>query len=652
MAKNKKSTELAGDSILGFMLLFFLMITSFMMKAQNQMISEKYRTLPFGCIKPSGWLKTQMQKDMAGFVGNLDKLIPDLMNDPIYGTGRLRKQSKAKDLGNMKSGDAAGDDQYKWWNSETQSNWWDGYIRNAFLLGDQKAIEKVKSYIDRILATQDEDGYLGIYDKELRYKFTGENGELWSKTTLYRGLLAFYECTHDERVWNALIRAVDNVMVNYPVNKSQPFFAGKDFSGGVAHGLTFTDVLDRIFQLTGDSKYIDYAAFLYRNFSENYSSETDAQLPSILNPHYKLKTHGAHTYEHLRPLIVAAYASGSQEYKKALKIYLERIKNCTTPTGGAIGDEWIGGRQEDATHTGYEYCSLHELMESYAALFQKSGELTALEEIETIFYNAAQGSRNPDHSCIAYLKTDNSYEMLGSKNGEVEPDHKQTRYKYSPVHQDVAVCCIPNAGRISPYFLQSCWFKEGENALIASVLGPNILETTIQNIPIKIEEITEYPYQNRFAFKVETQRPVSFSLKIRKPEWAKSIKANQKYNLQNGFLEFDLSFSKNDRIEIEFNANVTVKEDLSHEKYFSCGALIYARPIAAKELKGKIYASGFVDLTYSPLDSCRYEFIRNHQARFRDGKIIVHLKNKTTQKTEKLELIPLAKSILRQASFR
>ncbi|MEI7491644.1 MAG: hypothetical protein WCK92_09615, partial [Bacteroidota bacterium] len=107
-----------------------LFISPFIMNAQDKMVSEKYQSRPFGSIKPLGWLKVQMHKDMAGFVGNLDRLVPDLMNDPIYSTGRLHKQSKAKDLGNLKSGDAGGDDQYKWWNSETQSNWWDGYIRN------------------------------------------------------------------------------------------------------------------------------------------------------------------------------------------------------------------------------------------------------------------------------------------------------------------------------------------------------------------------------------------------------------------------------------------------------------------------------------------------------------------------------------------
>ena len=637
--------------ILRLMMIFPLVINSFCMIAQNKMMPEKYQSLPFGSIKPTGWLKIQMQKDMAGFVGNLYKLIPDLIDDPIYGAERLHKKSKAKDLGNLKSGDAGGDEQYNWWNSETQSNWWDGYIRNAFLLDDQQAIEKAKDYINRILETQDEDGYLGIYDQELRYKFTGENGELWSKTTLYRGLLVYFEYTQDRKLWEALIRAVENVMQNYPVNKSQPCFAGKDFSGGVAHGLTFTDVLDRMYQLTRNGKYLDYAAFLYRNFSENYSSETDAQLSNILNPAYKLQTHGAHTYEHLRPMIVAAYATNSAELKKALQIYLERISNCTTPTGGAIGDEWIGSRLADATHTGYEYCSLHELLDSYSVLFQKSGQLKAAEEMETIFYNAAQGSRNPDHSCIAYLKTDNSFGMTGTRNGEAEPGKKQTRYKYSPVHQDVAVCCVPNAGRISPYFLQNCWMKEGEKALVAAVLAPNVLQTNIQNVGIKIEEITDYPFQNHFIFRIVTEKPVSFRLKIRKPEWAKSIETKEKYQLKNGFLVFDRSFSKNDQIELEFHAEIQIKEDLNHEKYFSYGALVYARPIAATEQKGKVYAPGFEDLIYSPTDSSRYIFIENNQAKFQDGKIFVNLKNKKTQQPEPIELIPLGKTILRQAGF-
>ncbi len=252
------------------------------MKVLAQETIEKLQPLPFGSIKPTGWLKEQMQKDLEGFVGNLDQIVPDLINDPIYSTARLQKHSKAKDLGNLKEGDAEGDEQYKWWNSETQSNWWDGYIRNVFLVHDNNGIEKAKKYVESILKTQDEDGYIGIYDKELRYKFNSENGELWSKATLYRGLLAYYEYTQDERVFKAVEKAVDNVMQNYPINASSPFNSGTSFNGGVSHGLTFTDVLERLYFHTKKKKYRDYALFLYQDFSNTYQSEGDAQLKNIL----------------------------------------------------------------------------------------------------------------------------------------------------------------------------------------------------------------------------------------------------------------------------------------------------------------------------------------------------------------------------------
>ena len=227
-----------------------------------------------------------MQKDVDGFVGNLDKLVPDLINDPIYSTGRLHKNSEVKDLGNNKEGDTEGSEQYKWWNSETQSNWWDGYIRNVILLNDKVGLKKVEKYVQEVLKSQDEDGYIGIYDKELRYQFNSENGELWSKATMYRGLLAYYEYSNDKKIWNALVKAVDNVMINYPIGKSSPFFSGTAFNGGVSHGLTFTDVLDKMYQITGDTKYTDYALFLYQDFSKSYQSEKDVQLPNILNSNY------------------------------------------------------------------------------------------------------------------------------------------------------------------------------------------------------------------------------------------------------------------------------------------------------------------------------------------------------------------------------
>jgi DUF1680 family protein len=634
--------------------IIILILLSYNMNSQEKnqnKVDEKYQILPFGSIKPLGWIREQMQKDVDGFIGNLDKLVPDLINDPIYSSGRLHKNSKLKDLGNTKDGDMEGSEQYKWWNSETQSNWWDSYIRNVILLNDKKGLKKVENYIQKVLKNQDEDGYIGIYDKELRYNFKSENGELWSKTTMYRGLLAYYEYSRDPKLWNAIVKAVDNVMINYPINNSSPYSSGKEFNGGVSHGLTFTDVLDKMYQITGDTKYTDYALFLYNDFCQTYQSEKDVQLNNILDPSYKLQSHGVHTYEHLRPLIVAAYANNNIELQNALKIYIQRIVKSTTLTGGAIGDEWIAKRAANATHTGYEYCSLHELLDSYTVLFQKQGNPTTAETIETIFYNAAQGSRNPDHSCIAYLKTDNSFEMNGTKNGEVEPDRKQNRYKYSPAHQDIAVCCNPNAGRITPYFIEKSWLKEEETVLVNALLMPNIIETKIQNQKVKIETITEYPYQNKFSFKISNPKNVSFVIKIRKPSWVTEVVSNEEYTLENEFLVFDNKRDKEDTIQLEFKAEVQIKKDANKESYFTYGALFYAKSIESMEQKGKSYLTNFDDLFYIPKDKNSYQFIIDNEAKFNNGSIEIKAKNKSSNIIETINLIPFGKTILRQVSF-
>lgn len=111
------------------------------------------------------------------------------------------------------------------------------------------------------------------------------------------------------------------------------------------------------------------------------------------------------------------------------------------------------------------------------------------------------------------------------------------------------------------------------------------------------------------------------------------------------------TISKHLAIEIEFKTEVQIKEDLNKEKYFSYGALFYAKPIEAIEQKGKSYFANFVDLTYKPKDYNRFQFVLNNQAEYTDGKITIKAKNKTTNQIESLTLIPFGKTILRQVSF-
>ena len=107
-------------------------------------ISETFQPLPFSSIKPKGWLKDEIEKDLNGFTGHLDSLVPSLViDDDIYDKNRLTAKIKSKDVGAKAD---AGDwqVQFLWWNSETQSNWRDGYIRSAVLANNKQHLARIE----------------------------------------------------------------------------------------------------------------------------------------------------------------------------------------------------------------------------------------------------------------------------------------------------------------------------------------------------------------------------------------------------------------------------------------------------------------------------------------------------------------------------
>lgn len=576
--------------------------------------SNQHTPLPLGAIKPTGWMAAQMERDLThGFVGHLDQLVPDLIvEDDIYGEDRLTKAVKRKDVGATVDDGGEWEVQFLWWNSETQSNWWDGYVRNALLVGDASARAAVETYVSEKLATQDADGYIGIYAEDLRYDHSTENGELWAQATLFRGLLAYYEATQEAHVLEAVERAVQRTMQAYPIHASEPFNVTKPFAG-VGHGLMFTDVLDQLYTITGNRSYIDYAVFLFDNYNQYDLSEVDIHTANLLDSTYHFKGHGVHTYEHLRTLTLAAKYGNNPEYDHALVAYLERLETVITPSGGPIGDEWIAERTANTDETGYEYCSIHELLHSYAVLLEKTGDPKWADKIEWLLFNAGQGARHPDGNSIAYCKTDNAYHAMGALHLRDVGKDGHNRYKYSPAHKDVAVCCVPNAGRIYPYFVRSMWLK-GERGLMASLYGPSEMETEINGQSIQIRQDTSYPFAHTIRFEITTDAPVNFELALRKPNWATGfdLESDAQMHDDASFIYLNKTWTQGDSITISFATEPTVGTDAQERRFVSYGPLLFALPLQGTFRTVKTYPiAGFADeyIERVPSQEANYEWI-------------------------------------------
>ena len=618
-----------------------------------QPISEIQVKFSINQIVPNGWLKEKLSQNLKGFTGNLDQLEPALIQeDDIYGKDRLSKKVQHKNVGAISD---AGEfqSQFLWWNSETQSNWLDGYIRTAALLRDTIHLNKIATKINYILSTQDADGYLGIYDKELRYHFNDENGELWSKTTICRALLSWYNYTNDSRVLDAVINCADNVMQNYPINKSHPFATKNPNAGGLTHGLAFTDVLEQLYAITKNRNYLDYIPFLYQDFSIQKLNE-DAQQFKLLNASIPLMGHSVHTYEHLRSIAASYQATGEKSLKSTLEGFLKKIEKETTASGAAIGDEFIGGRTADETKTGYEYCSLLELMDAYISLFMKTNNPVYGNKIEKLFFNAALGASHPTESAICYLKTDNSYALEGGKNGD-QSDKSQTRYRYSPVHKEAAVCCVPNAGKIVASYVEHMWLHQGDN-IYAALLGPSELKTVIKGERITIKEITNYPYQDEIIFKIECKKNTAFNLIIRKPEGLNDYVLNMPYEKEGDFIKINRVWKNGATLRLKMHLKVQLHQTHQGEQYFMYGPLVLAHAIEANQKVTKYYpVAGLKEMTYTPVVKSIYLYTGKPISKNENSNELLfntNMQDLETGKNMTLELMPMGKTILRQTTFK
>ncbi len=616
-----------------------------------------YKNIPFSKVKPLGKLKDNMQNDLNSFIGNLDDLVPDLIkNDEIYKRDRRTKYTPPVEVGAVDVGEGVMP-QFMWWNCETQGNWMDGFLRTSILLEDEKMKQKAFTYMEKYLESQDEDGYIGIYDEDLRFNHEAENGEMWAQATILRTALAYYEYKQDEKILEKVLRALDVIMKGYPIDGKNPFTAldrNNDYECGVGHSLMVVDVFEKAYLITDRKEYLEYCKWLYKAFSSTEKTTADLTESNLLGD-AKLWAHGVHTTEQVRALIFAAKCD--EKYKGVLDRYFVKLRTCLCPSGGPIGDEYIAKRDADSTRTGYEYCSMHELLHSYIKMYELTGDLSWMDKAQWLFYNAAMGaqfrdSKITENSSISYLKSDNSYSMTGIFQTE-DGTSKQLRYKYSPTHQDAAVCCVPNAGRIYTYFYEAMWYQD-KNSLLKAFHGDSVVNTVIDGVELSISESSNYPYGNSLKYSVNSAEKVRAKISIRIPSYAKSVKCSIDSTIENGLLVIEKDFL-NDEFRVEFEADVLKKTDLLGDDYFTYKDMLLSLPIDYMEKISKEHpVKGFYDIYCIAKndDYLNYEVSVKSKAKeiCEDGAAVT-LYNKKTSDFEDVKLIHIGKAPLRRVTF-
>lgn len=553
------------------------------------------RFLPLGAIKPRGWIRELLAKDVRGITGHLSELSPHAARD-VFGSERISSTAKAD-----------------WWDAEVVGNWLDGLIRLAVLTGDEALTQRASAIVARLLASQDEDGYLGAYDPASRWQRDGPNGELWSQSRLFLALLGWQEATGDPCLLEVLRRAAGVTMAHYPPRRDgRTYFdtSPGTWDGGRSHGLMIIEPLLRIAGLTGDQRLVEFARFLYADYSAARLDwfDRDMQLARLADEASPFAGHGAHLCEHIRiPLLLYAH-TGDPRYQRAFQSAVRKLLPNLGVSGACKSDETLGLAGLGGVplpESGYEYCATTELMLSWQQAAVTCRDMAFADLAEWLMLNAAQGARLADGRAVAYTAADNQYAACAGLG---------PRWKYSPTHDDVATCCAPNAGRLWPYAVSRMAARAGEQGLAVLFFGPAEITHTVDGIPVVVEQDTAFPFEDMTRLRIHASRPATFPLTLRVPGWAGRVTARlngEELPVAANERQWPVerTWQDGDRLDVNFTPAVELIPAADRTVAVRRGPLLYALPVPSSTRAVKRYpVGGFADLEFVPDPAARWDY--------------------------------------------
>ncbi len=566
-----------------------LIVCLLLSSASSGQVAPRFEPLHLGEVMPEGWLQTVLERDLiSGYAGHLD----ELLKNPHTGEYLLRPENndyvtraQSRDCRQDDAGLSIPPKPRSWWRAEMIGDWHDSLIRAAFLTGEPTARAKADRFVDAILKSQDDDGYIGIYPKGFRFHFSGGEGELWSQRCVLLALLAYYEFTERQDVLDAVQRTVKLTIGQYGPGTRNYFDNPGQVGSGTSHGLMYLDVLEWLYRLTGDDAYRLAALSLYDDYSASKRiNDKDAQLAKLLDPNVPFGGHGPDVMGFLRVPLLCYYLSGKEEYRRAWKNAIRKTERHL-----GVGGSPMSGQHEEIKQEGqtpdmpYEYCSTFYLLHSLTWAMQKTGECRYGDLFERALFNAAQGARFANGKALTYYSAD---QRLWVRQRPPE-GHPNSRYIYTAAHYPS--CCHDSGARVYPYMISSMWMRsraEIGEGLVATLYGPSRVDTEIRGVAVKIVEKTRYPFSFDIEFSVEAERPVEFPLRLRVPSWSAEPSLNAPGAAvtrdKHGMLVVSKKWKTGDRVRLTLKPTIHGRTAVDGTTAIAYGPLVFSLPIPEK----------------------------------------------------------------------
>lgn len=309
------------------------------------------------------------------------------------------------------------------------------------------------------------------------------------------------------------------------------------------------DVLATVYKLTGNRKYLDLSYKFFDDFVMKPLSERIDPMPGKhSNTNVPKAIGSANQYEITR---------NPRDKTIASFFWETMVKHHTYVIGGNSSYEYCGeadklnDRLSDNT---CETCNTYNMLKLTRHLFSWAPNSEYMDYYERALYNHILASQNPDNGMMCYFV----------------PLRMGTRKVFSDSF-NTFTCCVGTGMENHAKYGEAIYYQDfgdlgdwedeqdgGDrmNGLFVNLFIPSVLDW---RDGIRIRQETSFPESGKILFKIQTKQPRTFSLRLRKPAWARqspTLKVNglaiDSYRVENGYIVINREWKDNDQVELNF----------------------------------------------------------------------------------------------------
>ncbi len=440
--------------------------------------------LPLGAVRPSGWLKHQL----------------DLMADGM--TGRLTELSQflAPDNGWF------GTDKEGW---EEQPYWLRGFYSLARLTGDARLLAEAARWIEAVLASQDADGYFGA---SAHKRMPGKNGQvvcdLWPHMVMLDAVIRHHEATGDVRIIPFMTRFFTfcrELPDEHFIPDVREDFGDWKPSIQCARAGDMLPHLYWLYNQTGDAWLLQLATRFFHRISKPADEWLDHHVINF-------------TQRFAYPGIYATQSGAAWHLDLSEYWYRQHLDTWGQQPRGIFGaDENIRPGCVDPRQ-GFETCGFGEFAKSFYLLGQLTGQAMYADRVEDLLFNHLPAAQTPDLKALHYLTASNQPQLDASRKHEYQNKGRQIDYSPSETYR----CCQHNVAMAWPWFAENLWQASADGGLVAWMYAACEVTATVGGGgKVTIREDTDYPFTGTVTLSVQTATPCAFPLYLRVPRWCR-----------------------------------------------------------------------------------------------------------------------------------